>query len=197
MLASDDFATDIAVSISAPGTLGGLRAAALAFAFPPAYVETESPLQEHLSVGWAFKTPNMELLSDATVKGGSQQIDRSISVTYAPTAGQSILVLKHFYNNSASPRQNVMPRDRGTGFTHIADSTRTELDMDANRVPLGHATGVAQAKFGNRAYSDLGGVDRHLAIELTQAQQVVSPDQPAPVPTLYSYEINGVIVRDE
>ena len=193
----------ITVAIDAPQLAGGRRATATATAYYPKFFEQQdaslglTPDQSHLTVGWSLKTPNLELASDATVKNGEAEIDRSISVTYEPTPSSSVIVLRHFYNNSEDPRQNVMPRDRGTGFKHIADSTRTELDMALERVPLGHATGIATARFAGRSYSDLAGVDRHLAIEFSQLSEEVTAGTTQPTAKLYSYEVNGVIQRDE
>jgi hypothetical protein len=198
-----DFDDQIAVSVSAPDSANGQYAAIQATAYYPKFFEQGdtadggTPDTAHLTVGWSLKTPNLELATDATVKNGEAEIDRSISVTYQPTATDSTLVLKHFYNNSQEPRQNVMPRDRGTGFKHIADSTRTELNMASNRVPLGHATGIATAKFAGRSYSDLGGADRHLAIEFSQIAVEVDGDSTQPEARIYEYEINGVVQRDE
>jgi len=206
---SETFAPSIFISIDRPPS-GGERASAVGSAYYPEFVTpkvvdesvvppvlVENPETTRLTVGWSFKTPNLELITDANVKGGEQQIDRSITLTYQPTAGASVITLKHFYNNSENPRQNVMPRDRGTGWKHIEDSTRTELDMDTARVPLGHATGVAQARFANRVYADMGGADRHLAIELTQPSFVVEGDATVATAMLYSYEINGVVSREQ
>jgi hypothetical protein len=135
----------------------------------------------------------MELIHDGKGRGGDAEISRSITVTYRPTPSPSILNLREYYNNSPSPRPNVMRRDRGTGFVHDTTGSKTTLDMAAARTALGLSTGLATAQFAGRSLSDLSSADRHLAVELScdpvDDNAAVSI---ATEPLLYSLEVNGV-----
>lgn len=142
------------------------------------------------SVYYAVKTGAMELVNDGNANTKDAIQDRSVSVIYRPTATQSDLYLREFFNNSSQPRVNVMPRDRGTGFVHDTTGAKTRLNMASNRSPLGLATGVAKAQFAGRNYSDMGGADRHVAVELS-GPAVDSAQTPSEV-LLYGMEVNGV-----
>lgn len=148
------------------------------------------------SVPYAVRTGAMELVNDGNSNSRDALIDRSVSVVYRPTATNSTLNLREFFNNSAQPRANAMPRDRGTGFVHSTTGAQTSLNMSASRSPLGQATGVAKAQFAGRNYSDMGGADRHVAVELSGNAVDANATDPTPSEVLlYAMEINGVIAN--
>jgi hypothetical protein len=146
------------------------------------------------TVPFSVRTGALELVNDANVDRKSQFIDRSVTVIYRPTATSNVLQLREYFNNSSSPRSNVMPRDRGTGFVHDTVGAKTTLDMAAARSSLGSATGVAKAQFAGRNYSDMAGADRHVAVELTAAAVSANAGDPVPSqPLLYGLEVSGVV----
>jgi hypothetical protein len=151
------------------------------------------PIPPRVTVPWRVRTGPMELIHDGNARGGDAEIPRSITVTYRPTPRTNTLNLREYYNNSPSPRANVMRRDRGTGFVHDTTGARTTLDMSATRTSLGLATGLATAQFAGRSLADLSSADRHLAVELSCDSQ---PDNGAASiatePLIYSLEVSGV-----
>lgn len=169
---------------------GGSGAAATAQTYP--LTVSGGAAFPRSSVGYRFKTGAMQLISDANARTRDQQIDRSVTVTYRPTETTTYLDLREYFNNSPSPRSNVMARDRGTGFVHETTGAKSTLDMSATRSPLGPATGVAQARFAGRAFTDNAGADRHLAVELTGAAAAVPTGSPNPsAVVLYGLEVAG------
>lgn len=185
-LVGNTLTTSVPLVIDAPAS--GTTATATATCDPL----TISPqVYPEFSVYYAVKTGAMELTNDGNANTRDSLIDRSVSVVYRPTATSTNLHLREFFNNSTQPRVNVMQRDRGTGWIHDTTGAKTRLDMSSTRSALGTATGVAKAQFAGRNYSDMGGADRHVAVELS------GPAVPSgtPVPSevlLYSMEVNGV-----
>jgi hypothetical protein len=169
---------------------GGAGAAATATTYP--LTVSAGTLFPRSSVDYRFKTGAMELISDANARTKDQQIDRSVTVTYRPTPIDAFIFLREYFNNSSSPRSNVMARDRGTGFVHDTTGARTTLNMSATRSPLGPATGVAQARFAGRAFTDNAGADRHLAVELTAPAATIAPGAAVPPQIMiYGLEVAG------
>lgn len=190
----NNFVPTVALSISA--SPAGQNATATAVARQPFQDMADSAsLPTRTSVPWAIRTGPLPLATDATVKGGERLIDRSISVTYQPTAGSKTLILREYYNNSDSPRPNVMRRDRGTGWVHETSGARATLDMNATRSPLGPATGIAKAMFAGRSMEDIGSADRHLSVELSCDPQVNNASEP-PEAVIYGVEVRGVVDGD-
>lgn len=147
------------------------------------------------TVGLQYKTGAMELVSDDnTPKGGSNFVDRSVTVLYQPTSEPRSLILREYYNNSNTPKVNLMARNRGTGFIHELNGAQTVLDMASTRSPLGVATGVAKAIFGSRTAGDMSGADTHIAVELIVPSELKTEvDATAISPTLYGLTVNGIV----
>jgi hypothetical protein len=187
------FNPNVALVIEPPPS--GTPATATALARNPlgALDANNNPIPFRSTVPWRMRTGPMELIHDGKGRGGDAEMSRSITVTYRPTPSPSILNLREYYNNSPSPRPNVMRRDRGTGFVHDTTGSKTTLDMAAARTALGLSTGLATAQFAGRSLSDLSSADRHLAVELScdpvDDNAAVSI---ATEPLLYSLEVNGV-----
>ncbi len=136
----------------------------------------------------------MELVNDGNANTKDAMQDRSVSVIYRPTETNSDLYLREFFNNSPQPRINVMARDRGTGFVHDTTGAKTRLNMSSTRSSLGLSTGVAKAQFAGRNYSDMGGADRHVAVELSGPSVLAGTADSAPSEVLlYGLEVNGVL----
>lgn len=146
------------LSISAPPT-GGTQATAT-------YVVNNSTQ----AVRYCYKTGCFEYANDSQDKKAGQTQSRHCSVTYQPTASQSLLYLKAYYNNSAYPRSNVAARDRGTGFVHSDTVPAAVLDMQALPLQEAESHGVARALFSGRALDDMMGTDRHVSIALAGKQ---------------------------
>ena len=74
-----------------------------------------------------------------------------------------------------------------------SESTKTTLDMASTRSPLGTSTGVAKAQFAGRNLSDMGGADRHVAVELASPAVSANTGDPTPSqPLVYGLDIAGV-----
>jgi hypothetical protein len=150
------------------------------------------------TIPFAVRTGALELINDANLDRRNQLIDRSVTVIYRPTDAPRSLQLREYFNNSSSPRPNVMRRDRGTGFVHDTEGAKTTLDMAADRSTLGTATGVAKAQFAGRNYSDLAGADRHVAVELTSPARSADDGEPvAAAALIYGLEVSGVVTDVE
>ena len=170
---------------------GGTGASATATATLPILANDVFP---QATVPFTIRTGAMELVNDANLDRRNQLIDRSVTVVYRPTETSRVLHLREYFNNSDYPRSNVMARDRGTGFVHDTAGAKTTLDMSATRSPLGLATGVAKAQFAGRNYSDMGGADRHVAVELSCSAMPANAGDPAPSQALiYGMEVLGVV----
>lgn len=170
---------------------GGSGASATATATLPVLPSNDFPVA---TVPFSVRTGALELINDANVDRKSQLIDRGVTVIYRPTDTANVLHLREYFNNSISPRSNVMPRDRGTGFVHDTSGAKTTLDMAASRSPLGLATGVAKAQFAGRNYSDTAGADRHVAVELSCPASPANTGDPTPSqPLIYGLEVSGVV----
>jgi hypothetical protein len=180
------FLPTVTLSIE-PAPAGGTNATATATATAPILAGNIYPTA---SVPFSFRTGAMELANDSNSDAKNQLVDRGITVTYRPTATSKTLLLREYFNNSDTPRSNVMPRDRGTGFVHDTSGAKTTLDMASSRSPLGLATGVAKAQFAGRNYSDMSGADRHVSVELSCAASSSGTHSQA---LIYGLEVSGVI----
>lgn len=145
------------------------------------------------TIPWSFHTGNMEFPTDRESPKGGGFESRSVALTYKPTLATRPVALRLFYNNSPAPRNNVVVRDRGTGFVQEPDSPNTTLDMSADRSALDTATGVSKALFSGRAFDDMGGTDRHVSAELLcQAGTLVAAESEANAPIIYELDVQGV-----
>ena len=180
-----------AVTLSITGG-GGAGATATALARIP-IVNTATNDYSRTSVPFAIRTGPMELANDSNTRSGDRQMDRSVTLTYAPTGQSHTINLVEYYNNSAAPRRNVMRRDRGTGFVHQAGDYKTTLDLAADRSPLGASTGIATAMFAGRSLTDLGASDRYLAVELThEPRSANTGETTVPVVNLFALKVRGI-----
>jgi hypothetical protein len=169
-----------------PPPAGGTQATASATALAP-------DQRRYQTVGWSFKSGAMEFVTDGTARNGERMTDRSVILTYEPTATSHRVDLREYFNNAPYPRSNVVPRDRGTGFVQQPDGARTSLDISATRSALGLATGVAKAQFAGRSYEDMASSDRHIAVEFAHISQPVDPAVSSPSQVvLHSVEVRGV-----
>ncbi len=100
---------------------------------------------------------------------------RAARVVYTPTASSHQLNARLYYNNSATPRNNAIATDRGTGFVTTTGSTQATLDMAAARSPLGAAVGSAQFTLAGRLDDRSAGADRYVALELAGEQSTSRP----------------------
>lgn len=187
------FLNTVSLTIAAPPS--GTTATATATCDPPVVNSGE---YQQVSVQYAVRTGAMELINDGNANTKDRLQDRSVTVIYRPTPRDSALNLREYFNNSQSPRSNVMPRDRGTGFVHDTTGAKTRLNMAASRSALGTATGVATAQFAGRNYTDMGGADRHVAVELSVDASLANVGNPEPSEVLiYGLEVAGVRVNGE
>lgn len=184
-LSSGALNTAVALTIEPPAS--GTTATATATCDPLLEANNSFP---QATVAYAVRTGAMELTNDGNANTKDSMQDRSVSVIYRPTETNMDLYLREFFNNSEQPRINVMPRDRGTGWVHDTTGAKTRLNMASSRSALGQATGVAKAQFAGRNYSDMGGADRHVAVELSGP--AMPADQSPSEVLLYGLEVAGV-----
>lgn len=133
----------------------------------PATVFFRKPFNTHIP--FRLATGAMQLLNEDNVnRGGDGLIDRSVTLVYAPTESKKEVEVIQYYNDSSTPRPNVMRRSRGGngGFEHRQDSASTVLNMERSASSLADATGVATAMFAGRVYTDATGEDQHIQVEL-------------------------------
>lgn len=153
----------------------------------------------HLTaIPFRLATGAMQLLNEENInKGGDGMIDRSVSLVYTPTASKKEVEIIQYYNDSSTPRPNVMRRSRGGlgGFDHRQDSASTVLNMERAASSLADATGVAKAMFAGRVYTDATGEDQHIQVELHgRPHPANGGDDMAPQRfVMHSMTINGVI----
>ena len=125
------------------------------------------PFKAHIP--FRLATGALQLANEDNVrKGGDSLIDRSITLVYTPTETEKTVELIEYYNDSTTPRPNVMRRGRGgpQDWVHRQDSASTALNISKNASRLGYATGVAKARFANRANTDAVAEDQHIQVEL-------------------------------
>jgi len=120
-------------------------------------------------IPFRLATGALQLANEEQInKGGDGLIDRSVSLVYTPTEYDKEVEIVEYYNDSSTPRPNVMRRNRGGpgGFEHRQDSASTVLNLARGASHLGDATGVAKATFASRVYTDATGEDQHVQVEL-------------------------------
>lgn len=120
-------------------------------------------------IPFRLATGALQLANEEQInKGGDGLIDRSVSLVYTPTEYDKEVEIVEYYNDSSTPRPNVMRRSRGGpgGFEHRQDSASTVLNLARGASHLGDATGVAKATFASRVYADATGEDQHVQVEL-------------------------------
>lgn len=190
---SGTFSTTVAIAFSGGG---GAGATATGTCREPEYSVGGTQYKRQASVPWVVRTAPLELAYEGNARGGDGLVDRSITVTYRPCETDTTLNLREYYNNSTSPRINVMRRDRGTGFVHDVDGAKTTLNMKASRSLLGLATGLAQARFAGRSLTDLASADRHLAVELSCDPVEHTSEATVSQPLIYAVQVQGVVDGD-
>jgi len=179
------FVSSVPLLIGAPPA-GGTQAIAAATALAP-------DIRRYQTVNWSFKSGAMEFLTDGNTRNGERMTDRSVILTYEPTATSHRVDLREYFNNAPYPRSNTIHRDRGTGFVQEPDGARTSLDISATRSALGLATGVAKAQFAGRSYEDMASSDRHIAVEFAHISQAIDPAVSTPSQVvLHSVDVRGV-----
>lgn len=123
----------------------------------------------HTHIPFRLATGAMQLLNETNInRGGDGLIDRSVTLVYSPTDTKKEVEIVQYYNDSSTPRANVMRRSRGGpgGFEHRQDSASTVLNLSRSASERGDSTGVATAMFAGRVYTDATGEDQHIQVEL-------------------------------
>lgn len=137
-------------------------------------------------IDYAFRTGNMEFITDSTAKNGGQQGARTVSVVYRPTDGNSVLKLSNFYNGSNNPRGNVAVRDRGVGFVQQTDEPASYLDMVKLPHQEAESHGIARALFAGKTIEAFYGSDSHVSVRLYGQQSNSGPV------VIHSVDLDGV-----
>jgi hypothetical protein len=133
----------------------------------PTVVYFRRPYYSHIP--FRLATGALQIINeDEAQRGGDGLIDKSISLVFSPTDSKKEVEIIEFFNDSQTPRANVMRRDRGGpgSFQHRQDSASTVLNLARNASHLADATGVATATFASRVYTDATGEDQHVQVEL-------------------------------
>jgi hypothetical protein len=141
-------------------------------------------------VSYAFRTGNMEFITDTTAKNGGQQNPRNVSVVYRPTDSECLLKLGSYYNGSETPRGHVALRDRGVGFIHQTDEPAATVDMVKLPHPEAESHGIARALFAGKTIEAVYGGDTHVSVRLYGQQ-----DESGSV-ILHSINVEGVAGSD-
>jgi hypothetical protein len=154
------------------------------------------------AIPFRLATGAMQLINEENVpKGGDGLIDRSITLVYTPTDTEKNVEIIEYYDDSSTPRPNVMRRSRGGpgGFEQKQDSASTVLNMSRTASGLADATGVEKAMFASRMYTDNTGEDQHVQVEL-HGRPVPANGGDDLIPhrfVMHSLAINGVIEDGE
>lgn len=156
----------------------------------------------HTHIPFRLATGAMQLLNEENInRGGDGLIDRSVSLVFAPTESKKEVEIIQYYNDSSTPRANVMRRARGGpgGFEHRQDSASTVLNIERSASMRADATGVAKASFAGRVYTDATGEDQHVQVELygRPAPANGGSDLVAQKFVMHSMTVNGVIDNGE
>lgn len=163
----------------------------------PTIVYFRRPYYSHIP--FRLATGALQIINEEMVqRGGDGLIDKSVSLVYSPTESKKEVEIIEFFNDSQTPRPNVMRRDRGGpgAFQHRQDSASTALNLARNASHLGDATGVATATFASRVYTDATGEDQHVQIELHGRPGAANGKTADLVPqkfVLHSMTIQGVV----
>lgn len=161
-------APDNTLYISPPDTPGGTQATAI-------FVSTPLNADTPVFTPYRFKTGAMEYVTDSQEPKAAATNSRSVQLTYRPQPSSCELAMRLYYNNSPHPRPNVVPRDRGVGFTSNTVDSGGRLDMAANTIKYGDDTGVATAFLSGRSMDDIASSDRAVAVELSGARKTTEP----------------------
>lgn len=156
----------------------------------------------HTHIPFRLATGAMQLLNEENInRGGDGLIDRSVSLVFAPTDHKKEVEIIQYYNDSSTPRANVMRRARGGpgGFEHRQDSASTVLNLARSASMRADATGVAKAAFAGRVYTDATGEDQHVQVELygRPASANGGADLVPQKFVMHSMTVNGVIDNGE
>lgn len=131
------------------------------------FLKTSGASDSGTAIPYEYRSGALPLSTDS----GS----RAITFLYQPTSADSTLNVRLAYNNSATPRENAIASDRGSGFVTTTGSTNATLNMKLSRSALGSANGVARANYSGRLDQASAGGDRHVAVLAggTATEQVV------------------------
>lgn len=131
------------------------------------FVIFRKPFRSH--VPFRLATGAMALANEDNVaKGGDGLIDRSVTLLYTPTNGDKEVELIEYFNDSVTPRPNVIRRSRGgpADWDQRQDGASAVLNISTTASHLGFSNGVSKARFASRHYTDSVGEDQHVRVEL-------------------------------
>lgn len=137
-------------------------------------------------VDYAFRTGNMEFITDSSAKNGGQQNSRNVAVVYRPTDSESLLKLSNYYNGSNTPRGNVAMRDRGVGFIHDMEAPEAFVNMVKLPHQESESHGIARALFAGKTIEAFYGNDSHVSVRLHGQQSNSGPV------VIHSVDLDGV-----
>ena len=168
------------LSISPPNdpSIANPTQATAVFAASPLSVDTP------LYPTYRFKGGAAAYVTEAENPKAASDSPRTITLHYEPQPATCEVSLRTYYNNAASPRPNVAPRNRGSGFAHDTVDNAARHDLAADTKATGADSGVASAMFSGRTLTDFSG-DRYVAVELVGARKSSHPL------TFYGLDIAG------
>lgn len=126
-------------------------------------------------VQYSYKTGNAAFPTDADNARAGGESSRSVAVTYDPQPEPCEASIRMYYNNSPHPRKNVAQRNRGTGVVHSTVDNAVRLDFGQKLGVSVEDSGVRTALFAGRSIDDMGGADRHVAVEIVGAATAGTP----------------------
>ena len=134
---------------------------------------------------YRFKGGAAAYVTEAQDPKAASDSPRTITLHYEPQPKTCEVSLRTYYNNADSPRPNVAPRNRGSGFAHNTVDNAARHDLAADTLATGADSGIASAMFAGRTLADFSG-DRYVAVELVGAKKSTHPL------TFYGIDIAGV-----
>lgn len=151
------------------------------------YTATSLTADTPLFTTYRFRGGSAAFVSEAIDPKAAGEMQRGVTIAYAPQPQNCEVALRTYYNNAKAPRYNVAARNRGIGFTHSTVDAGARYDMAAPTLATGYDSGVATALFAGRTLSDVKSADRHISVELAGARK-----NPEPV-VFYGLHIAGTL----
>ena len=128
------------------------------------------------AIPWAFRTGNMQVSNDNG--------DRSLTLVYTPTDGDTDNRVNLHFNGSPTPRPNAITTSRSPGNVAL-QGDGVSVNFKKSVSPLGDSPGVSRLSFSGRADERSVGADKHMAVAMSGSQTANSP-------VIHAVQIAGV-----
>jgi hypothetical protein len=141
--------------------------------------------QQSIAPTYRLKTGAAAYQNDAANPKAGVVASRQVRLYYKPQPATCQVAMRLYYNNSALPRPNVAPRDRGAGFRLSTIDSGSRLDIGAATPRYGSDDGVASTALAGRTVDDMNGTDRAVSVEIIGARMNSDPV------VIYDLEVDG------